>query len=351
MKWLRNISIALLLALLAIFLVDLLWKGASTPNPEQDALNQPSATSTAQPIIPTATPEPTAATPESSPAVAATFMVTSSVAPASRTPTPTRLPSDTPTPELSPTLTQPPSPTPWESPAANATPTPELPNAAIQFAAPGPLSRIISPLHMVATVRTVPNGSYHIELWAEPLTSGGEPRLLLREVHNFIANPIDWMFLDQMLDFELSRVSELAELRILTYDQFSRPVAAGSVELVLLNLGENQLTPAGDTLQPLVILEPRANILIQGGTLIVRGMARPLDSQPLLIELVSASGATVGVRQVFLTPDPEGRHIPFTVDVEYSVDAPTWVRLILSQSGARIPGVRILNSVEVLLSP
>ncbi len=351
MKWLRNISIALLLALLAIFVADLLWKGASTPDPEQEALSQPSATSTAQPVIPSNTPEPTAATPESSPAVAATVPVTSSAAPASLTSTLPQLPTGTATPELSATLTQPPSPTPWDSPAANATPTPELPNAAIQFAAPGPLSRIISPLHMVATVRTVPNGSYRIELWAEPLTSDGEPRLLLREVHSFIANPIDWMFLDQMLEFELSRVSELAELRILTYDQFARPVAAGSVELVLLNLGESQLNPDGDVLQPLVILEPRANILIQGGTLIVRGMARPLDSQPLLIELVSANGTIVGLRQVFLIPDPQGRHIPFTVDVDYSVETPTWVRLILSQSGTRIPGVRILNSVEVLLSP
>jgi hypothetical protein len=351
MKWLRNLSIALLLALLAITLADLLWKGASSPDPQSEGLSQPSATSAVQPTIPSATPEPTAATPESSPALAATVPVTPTTAPPSITPTRTRPPNATATPELPATLTKAPSPTPWGSPATNATPTPEIPNAAIQFAAPGPLSRIISPLRMVATVRTVPNGSYRIELWAEPLTPGGEPRLLLREVHSFIANPIDWMFLDQMLEFELSRVSELAELRILTYDQFTRPVAAGSVELVLLNLGENQLTPDGDSLQPLVILEPRPNILIQGGTLIVRGLARPLDSQPLLIELVSANGTIVGFRQVFLTPDPLGRHIPFNVDVEYSVESPTWVRLILSQSGARIPGVRILNSVEVLLSP
>jgi hypothetical protein len=72
--------------------------------------------------------------------------------------------------------------------------------------------------------------------------------------------------------------------------------------------------------------------------------------QPLLIELVAADNTIVGVRQVFIKPDPAGGHILFTADVIYKVDSPTWVRLTLSQSGARIPGVSILNSLEVLLS-
>ncbi len=346
MKWLRLLPIAVLLAVIAVSCADLLSKPRATQYPEE--------------VVPTiialtvsageqATPEPTAAATEFTPEAAAPVTATPTPTPESISVTPEALPEVSATPALLPTVDT--SPLPGGGANLTATPTPEIPNAAIQMAAPGPLSRIISPLRMVATVRTVPSGSYRIELWAEPLQPGGEPRLLLREVQNFISNPIDWMFLDQELEFELARVSELAELRILTFDQFGRPVGAGSVELVLLQLGENQLTPEGDMRQPLVLLEPRANILIQGGTLIVSGLARPLDSQPLLIELVAADGSIAGVRQVFLTPDPAGGYVPFMVDVTYDVESPTWVRLIISQSGARIPGVRILNSLEVLLSP
>ena len=350
MKWLRLLPIAVLLAVIAVSCTDLLSKPRATPYPEESVPTIIGLTvSAGEQSTPQATPEPT---------TAATATSTAAAVPVSPSPTPTPETADAtpePLPAASATLALPPTTaaTPGLSngDSGTATATPEIPNAAIQIAAPGPLSRIISPLRMVTTVRTVPSGSYRIELWAEPLQPGGEPRLLLREVHNFISNPIDWMFLDQELTFELARVSELAELRILTFDQFGRPVGAGSVALVLLQLGENQLTPEGDMRQPLVLLEPRPNILIQGGTLIVSGLARPLDSQPLLIELMAADGSIAGVRQVFLTPDPNGGYVPFVVDVTYEVEAPTWVRLVISQSGARIPGVRMLNSLEVLLSP
>jgi hypothetical protein len=170
-------------------------------------------------------------------------------------------------------------------------------------------------------------------------------------VHNFVANPSPIIYLDETLEFELSRVSELADFRILTFDPYGRPVAAASVELILLQVGQNLLNPPGDLLQSLVIFEPRPNILIQGGSLIVSGMARPLDDQPLLFQLVSADGTVLGTRQLFLSPDPAGNHLPFTIDVPYSVTSPTWARLIFSESGRRIPGVRQLTSLEVLLSP
>jgi len=270
------------------------------------------------------------------------------------TASPTRtlaLPSATPTPD-SPTATR---PTPTATRRPNLTPTitstPGIPGATIQIAAPGPLSRVVSPLELSATVHTVPAGSFHIELWAEPLRSGGEARLLLREVHNFVANPLPFIYLVEELEYELNRVSELAELRILTYDQFDRPVAAASVELILLQIGDTQLNPPGDLMQPLALFEPRPNILIQGGLLIVSGMARPLGNQPLLFQLIAADGSVVGNRQLFITLDPSGDHFPFAIDVPYTVTSPTWARLILSESGIRIPGVRQLTSLEVLLSP
>ena len=348
MKWLRILLIALLLAVVAAIVVscaDLHRKPLITPalTGSDPTIIPPSAEPLASP---TSTPEPTSTATET----ASVAVVLDPSGPPAAIATHTPLPQSTLTrPPLFPSSTA--TPGASSGPTPTFTPTPHIPNAAIQIAGPGPLSRIISPLQMTATLHTMPAGSYRIELWAEPLTPEGEPRLLLREVQNFISDPIPWIFLDQPLEFELSRVSELGELRILTYDRYGRQVAASSVELVLLQYGENQLTPGGDALEPLVILDPAPNILIQGGTLTVAGLARPLNNQPLLIELIAADGTLAGVQQIFLTPDPTGRHIPFTADVSYQVDSTTWVRLVISQSGDRIPGVRILTSLEILLSP
>ena len=70
-----------------------------------------------------------------------------------------------------------------------------------------------------------------------------------------------------------------------------------------------------------------------------------------MAELVTSDGLVVGYNQVFLTPDPNGAYVPFTIEVPYNVTTGTWVRLQLSESGIRIPGVEHLSSVEVYLSP
>ena len=352
MKWLGTFLTALLLAVLTAGCADLFSSKLPTPYPTDYIPTVIAMTLAAgQPSAAQSTPDQTTAAQETVPEAAALGSASPTLPQPSATPRPLNTVTDTPVPVTPTTSAANATPTRRPSPTPTLTPTPGIPNAAIQIASPGPLSRIVSPLQLTATLRSVPGGSFHVELWAEPLQPGGEPRLLLREVTNFISNPSPWIFLDEALEFELSRVSELAELRVLTYDAYGRPVAAASVGLILLQLGENQLTPGVDAQEPLVIFEPTPNILIQGGTLIVTGMARPLDSQPLLIELVAADGSIAGVQQLFLTPDPAGEHITFAVEVAYSVASPTWTRLTISQSGVRIPGLRLLNSLEVLLSP
>ena len=357
MKWLGTFLTALLLAVLTAGCADLFSSKLPTPYPTDYIPTVIAMTLAAgQQSDIQSTLDQTAAAQETVPEAAALGSASPTLSQQAEpalpdTPRPLNTVTDTPWPVTPTTAADNATPTRRPSPTPTLTPTPGIPNAAIQIASPGPSSRIVSPLQLTTTLRSVPGGSFHVELWAEPLQPGGEPRLLLREVTNFIANPSPWIFLDEAFEFELSRVSELAELRVLTYDPYGRPVAVASVGLILLQLGENQLTPGVDDQEPLVIFEPTPNILIQGGTLIVTGMARPLDSQPLLIELVAADGSIAGVQQLFLTPDPAGGHIPFAVEVAYSVASPTWARLTISQSGVRIPGLRLLNSLEVLLSP
>jgi hypothetical protein len=263
-------------------------------------------------------------------------------------------PNPTTTPSLPPsiTTTQNPQATRTRRPTRTPTitPTPPIPYAGVQIKQPGPMSRVASPLELVASLRSVSSGTYRTEIWIEPLQPGGEPRLLYRELHRLISNPIDWVYLDPEIQFELSRVSEFSQLRVGMYDQSGRAVSINSVDLILLSMGPSDYTPSGDLTEPIVIREPTPNHLIQGGKVIVSGLVKPSE-QVMLAELVTSENIVVGYNQVFLTPDPDGAYVPFTLEVPYNVASGTWVRLQLSESGVRIPGVEHLSSMEVYLSP
>lgn len=207
-----------------------------------------------------------------------------------------------------------------------------------------------SPLKLTANLHTMPSGNYHVELWIEPLQPSGEPRLLYREVQRIISNPIDWLYLDQDIQFELTRVSEFGQLRISVLDSFGRAVSINSVDLILLSMGSSSITPASPKDEPIVIREPAANQLIVGGKLIVSGVAKPTEGV-LLAQLVTADGTVVGYREVLITASSDGSDVPYTVEVPYQVQTPTWVRLQVSESGTRISGIDHLTSVQVLLSP
>ena len=279
----------------------------------------------------TATPTPTYPGPSRTPT--ATLPQVSTATPTRRVPTPT--PTNTRRPSQTPTITT----------------TPGIPPADIQISTLGPMSKVVSPLEVGVTMRSVPGGHYVVELWLEPLRADEQPRLLLRELRNFSNDPAPYLYLAEEFEFELARLAEMGQFRISTYDANNRPVAVTAVDLLLLQVGENELTPAGDLLQPIIIREPAHNQLIQGGVLIVSGQARLSELPILNVELVAADGRVVGTGDIFLTPEPGSSHVAFESSLRYSVSEPTWVRLIIKTNGLRIAGIRQLASVEILLSP
>lgn len=196
----------------------------------------------------------------------------------------------------------------------------------------------------------MPSGTYRVDLLAEPLRDGEDPRLLYRDLQRIISNPVDWVFLDQDIPFELDRVSEFAQLRVSVYDEYDRPVTINSVDLLLLSMGPNAITPSNIRSEPIVIRQPTKNQLIQGGKVIVSGLVRP-SQDVMLVELVAADGSIPGYRQVFVTPSPDGSYVEYAVEVPYTVEKGTWVRLRISESGTRISGMEHLSSVEIYLSP
>jgi hypothetical protein len=275
---------------------------------------------------------------------------------------------------LSPTLTAEPSiepePPPDEDPEPTPTPTeepfilepigenqpppailetisvasiPQQASAAIQILSPGPASKVISPIRLNAYLTPGDNGNIHIELLGE------DGRLLVRKVQSYITTTRLQMISE--LEFEISAAGELGRLTISTADKEGRAVAVASVDLLLLSLGEADITPSADRLDRIIIQEPAPRTLVQGGSLRVSGFIRPSGERSIWVELITADRRVVGYRLINIEEPQETGHTPFSVDVPYTVSEATWVRLTVYQKDGRIPGIINLSSREVLLSP
>jgi hypothetical protein len=262
---------------------------------------------------------------------------------------PPSMPTNTPVPSLAPTEEPPLSASTEQSepPLSVETAAPvSLPpqaNAAIQILSPGPASKITSPIRVNAYLTPGDKGHIQIELLGE------DGRLLVRKILTYITQTRLQMISE--LEFEISAAGELGRLIISTADKEGRFIAVASVDLLLLSLGESDITPSADRLDRIIIQEPAPRTLIQGGNLRVNGFIRPSGEQYIWVELINAENTVVGYYQFTIQEPQETGHTPFLAEVPYSVSEPTWVRLTISQKGGRIPGIINLSSQEVLLSP
>jgi len=288
-------------------------------------------TAAAQPI--------TGGTSPATPTKALTSTTASPSPTASQTPTitNTRPPTRTPTPTATPT------------PVDTATPPPadEIPFAAVQIVRPASLSKVVSPIDLYAFVAPGGDGRIRVEL------TGEDGRLLYRQVFVYTETPQGARIkLIASVAFEIVGVAEAARLSVSVNDEYERLKALTSVDLVLLADGQAELNPSGDLLEEIFIQQPTIKSLIQGDSLLVTGLARTADDQPLLVELVAADGTVIGSRLAGIAPlQADGSHRLFAAEVPFSVSSPTWVRVTVSDRSGRLPGLKHVSSMEVLLSP
>jgi hypothetical protein len=258
----------------------------------------------------------------------------------------------TPTITASPAITGTLTPTPTSAQAQldeEFTATPhfpfEIPYAKIQFIKPGALSRVISPIDLHVFLLPGDSGRARVELFGE------DGRLMYRKLFVF-GNPVDIQTnLRVEIDFEIKGVAETANLVVSVDDAYGRIKTQASQELILLSLGDADITPPGDLLEPIVIQEPAPEVLVQGGGLVVSGLVRTASDQPLLVELIATDGRIIGNRLAGIAPEPKSKHRLFAAEVPFKVYSPTWVRVTVSERSPRWGGPVQLTSVEVLLAP
>ena len=282
---------------------------------------------------PTASPIPTAYPPEYLPTViaqtaAAANALGTEVALAL---TPTVLPSNTPRPTLSPT----------PQPTFTQTTIPGHDPAAIQILAPGPMSKVVSPITLRMNIVAGESEKVQIDLYGE------DGRLLTRNVKRV---PISGKGVPQQIKipFEIRAAAEVGRITVSTTDKAGRMQSLNSVRVLLLSSGANEINPPGNPSEPVGVFSPEAEEEIFGGVLDIRGDVWPFNLNPVILELVGPDGKSMALRILNLEQlNPQ----LFETTLPYKVAEPTLARLTIRQDDDRIDGLFYVYSQEVLLNP
>lgn len=282
---------------------------------------------------PPASPIPTAYPPEYLPTVVA---LTADAAnqlgtEVSQALTPTSFPSETPQPTLSPT----------PRPTFTATTIPGHAPAAIEIAAPGPMSKVVSPITLRMNVVAGASEKVQIDLYGE------DGRLLWRQLKPV---PTSGQGVDQQIKipFEIRAAAEVGRITVSTNDKQGRLQALNSVRVLLLSSGTGEINPPGNPSEPVGVFSPLPGKEASGGVVSVRGDVWPFNLNPVILELIGPDGRSMSLRILNITDlNPQ----LFETTLPYDVAEPTLARLTIRQDDDRMDGLFYVYSQEVLLNP
>ena len=250
-------------------------------------------------------------------------------------------PISVPTETLEPTLTPLPSQTFTPFPTSTSTSIPGHKLGAVQFISPGPMSKLVSPIQFRANVISGESQKVQVELYGE------DGRLLARTLRQ-VLNTTEGAFVSFKIPFETRAAAELGRITVSTLDNEGRVQALDSVRILLLSSGVNQINPPGNPSEPVGVVSPIAEEAVSGGVLNVRGDIWPFSLQPVVIELVSPDGKSIGLR--ILTVENIQPQL-FETTIPYKVTEPMLARLTIRQDDDRMSGLFYVYSQIVLLNP
>jgi len=245
------------------------------------------------------------------------------------------------TPTLPPTDIPEPTLTPTPQPTFTQTTIPGHDLAAIEIFAPGPMSKVVSPINLRMNIIAGESEKVEIALYGE------DGRLLTRNVKKV---PISGKGVLQQIKvpFEIPGAAEVARLTISTLDKAGRMQALNSVHLLLLSSGTNEINPPGNPSEPVGVTSPVLEEPVSGGVVTVNGDVWPFNLNPVILELIGPDKQSLGLRILNLTTlDPQ----LMDTTIPYKVSEPTLARLTIHQDDDRINGLFYVYSQEVLLNP
>jgi hypothetical protein len=231
---------------------------------------------------------------------------------------------------------------PTIAPTDTPTPGPRVPLAALEVRAPGPMSRIVSPLQVQLVAISGASNRVEIGLFGE------DGRLLGRTLIAVAGSPAGDP-LSIKIPFEIRAVAENGFVQVSTRTTRGKIQSLITVPVLLLSSGESQINPAGNTIYEhvaLADLPPKSDIF--DGELEIDGEILPYNNQPVIMELLTETGETLSLRVLNLSgKDWQTVH----TTLPYRVGAPTPARLFISQIDDVIDGPAYVYSQALNLNP
>jgi hypothetical protein len=243
----------------------------------------------------------------------------------------------------------PPPPTLEPSPCSNnsAASAPCIPDADILIMKPGDFSIMTSPFRVSAYLE--PGHKHVVDLRIVGEDGGA---LLEKSVKVYPWVGATEASMISLIEFELPPgATAAARLEISTSDEFGRPKAMNSIELILMSQGIPMRNYTENLKEKVVIQYPLEDSLIQGGTLLLSGLVKARSEKPLSVELIDETGEIIGASQAAVLLPEEGDYGLFATEVHYDISEATWVRLVISVPDVRIPGMAYIKTRELLLYP
>jgi hypothetical protein len=112
--------------------------------------------------------------------------------------------------------------------------------------------------------------------------------------------------------FEIAGAAETGRLMISSLDSFGRTISLSSVDLILMKAGGDEINPPILYWEPYLVRSPKNEAVISGGTVLVSGMIRPVNENPVIFELIDTAGRVIAASEMIIDP-PSGdfSHTPF----------------------------------------
>ena len=221
-----------------------------------------------------------------------------------------------------------------------------IPTAHIRIHRPGPGSRVSSGFFLIIDFLPSGGNKVRIELMGE------DGRSLTAFSHPYIARRNqERVELAFAIEYEILAFSELGRIQVSLDDEFGRPQALTSTDLILLSTGSASINPPQDERAKIFIQQPFKDTIVPGGSLALTGIIRTDQTQPLVVELTTEDGTVVGTALAGVAVEPGQSYGLFAGEVQYTVDEPLWVRLTVRELDRRIPGVKYVSSLQLVIAP
>lgn len=231
---------------------------------------------------------------------------------------------------------------PTLAPSPTATAGLGIPLAAIQIRAPGPMSRIVSPLQVQMLAIAGDTRIIEVDLYGE------DGRRLYRSLTPVAGSP-EGDPLNIKFPFTIRAAGEDGYLQVSTKDLNGLLRSLVTVRVLLLSAGTSQIAPAGNTIYERVAFSsPPPDFSATGGVVEVEGQVLPSGRQPVIIELITDQGKSLTTR--ILTVSGADWQA-FKTTLPYKVSAPTPARLYLHQADDVLTGQTYVYSQPILLNP